>query len=237
MSIVWHDLECGAYTADLGFWLELAARHGDPILDVGAGTGRVTLELARAGHAVTALDLDPEFLSELERRGAGLAVRTVIADAREFALEDRFALCLAPMQTIQLLGGPSGRAGFLRCARRHLAPGGLVAIAIAETVELYEERDGVVGPLPDMTERDGVLYSSLPTAVRAHGHGFVLERRRERIDAHGGRTVQEDVVHLDRLTAEELEAEAVALGFRPATRHRIPDTAEHVGSVVVVLGV
>ena len=56
-AAIWHDIECGAYTADLPLWEELAA--GGTVLDVGAGTGRVALRLARAGCAVTALDRDP----------------------------------------------------------------------------------------------------------------------------------------------------------------------------------
>ena len=235
MSVIWHDLECGAYTADLDFWTRLADRHGGPILDLGAGTGRVTLPLARRGHAVTALDIDAELLAELERRADGLPVRAVCADARSFALEERFVLCLVPMQTIQLLGGPRQRAAFLGCVRRHLRPGGLAALAIAETVECYEELEGVPGPLPDMTEREGVIYSSLPIAVRADERGFVLERRRERIDPRGQRSVHDDVIRLDALTAAELEAEARATGLRAAGRHEIPDTDEHVGSVVVIL--
>ena len=55
-AVAWHDVECGGYRADLPLWLELAAAAGGPVLDVGAGTGRVALELARAGHDVTALD-------------------------------------------------------------------------------------------------------------------------------------------------------------------------------------
>ena len=92
-----------------------------------------------------------------------------------------------PMQTIQLLGGGDGRLAFLRCARRHLERGGLLAIAIAETLELYEVQDGVPAPLPDICERDGVVYSSQPTAVRAIGEHFVLERRRETVTARGER--------------------------------------------------
>ena len=42
MSVIWHDLECGAYAEDLPLWRALAAEHGDPVLDVGAGTGRVS---------------------------------------------------------------------------------------------------------------------------------------------------------------------------------------------------
>ena len=74
-SVIWHELECGSYTEDLELWRGLAREAGGPVLDVGAGTGRVTLELARQGNTVTALDLDEELLAELAaavrvRRGA-----------------------------------------------------------------------------------------------------------------------------------------------------------------------
>ncbi len=68
MTVIWHDLECGGYVADLPLWRELARERGGPILDVGAGTGRVALDLARNGHEVTALDRDPELLDALRRR-------------------------------------------------------------------------------------------------------------------------------------------------------------------------
>ena len=41
--VVWHDVECGGYDADLTLWQELAREAGGPVLDVGAGTGRVAL--------------------------------------------------------------------------------------------------------------------------------------------------------------------------------------------------
>ena len=186
-SVIWHDLECGTYTEDLGFWRELASSHGDPVLDVGAGTGRVALELCRHGHRVTALDSDPELLAELDRRADGFELDTVVADARDFDLGRRFALCIVPMQTVQLLGGRDERISFLSCARRHLDRGGVLAIAIAEELELYEMCEGVPGPLPDICERDGVVYSSQPTAVRAEREWFVLERHREIIGARGDR--------------------------------------------------
>src|SRR5205085_9457771 len=99
----------GGYDADLPLWRELAASAGGAVLEIGAGTGRVTLDLARRKHPVTALDCDGELLAALANRAADLPVDTVTADAREFVLGGRYGVCLVPMQTIQLLGGPEGR--------------------------------------------------------------------------------------------------------------------------------
>ena len=243
-AAVWHDVECGAYRTDLPLWSRLAAAQGDPILDVGAGTGRVALELAGLGHDVTALDRDGELLAELLRRanhrraeGGALRLRTVIADAREFELQERFALIAVPMQTIQLLGGAAGRDAFLRRAAGHLRRGGRVAIALTEQFELYEVSDIDLQrmPKPDVGELGGVVFRSHPTAVRTNGETIVLERRRERISATGRRLVEAHRISLDRLTSAQLEHEARAAGLRPSARIDIPATDDHVGSVVVVL--
>ena len=133
--VIWHDVECGHYRADLALWRELADEAGGPVLDVGAGSGRVALELARAGHEDTALDIAAELLAVLRERAGGLPVRTLVADAAGFdAGEAAFALVAVPMQTIQLL---DDRRGFFASARRAVAPGGLVALAIAEMLERF----------------------------------------------------------------------------------------------------
>jgi len=235
VSVVWHDLECGRYAEDLELWRSVVREHGDPVLDIGAGTGRVTLDLARHGYRVTALDRDPELLAELAQRAGELDVETVVADAREFEHPDRFAVCLVPMQTIQLLGGVEGRRRFLERAKRHLLDGGVVAIAISEVFELFDVSGGAAAPLPDICELDGIVYSSHPTAVRAEAGGYVLERRRETVTVDGTRSVARDLIHLDRLTGEELEQEAAACGLIPIEIRTVPPTEDHVGSEVVIL--
>ena len=235
MKVIWHDLECGAYDADLPVWRSLALQRGSPILDIGAGTGRVSLELARLGHAVTALDRDRTLLAELDRRAGGLRIETVLADARRFDLGRRFALCIVPMQTIQLLGGRSGRRRFLTCALRHVRAGGLLAVAISDELERFEAVPGLPALMPDMCERDGVVYSSYPTAVREARGGFVLERLREKISVTGLRTVSHDRIRLDELSVSDLEREAGDAGFCAAGVAEIPPTENHVGSQVVML--
>jgi SAM-dependent methyltransferase len=232
-DVIWHDVECGSYAADLPLWRELADAAAGPVLDVGAGTGRVALDLARHGVEVHALDLEPALLEALAERAKGLPVHTHVGDARSFDLGLAFPLVLAPMQTVQLLGGPEGRAGFLAAARRHLEPGGLLVAAIAHEIDAYDE--DVYVPVPDLREIDGVVYASRPVAIRPDGDTFVLERLRERVGTDGQRTVSEDRIRLDRLTAEGFEAEGRRAGFTVEPRRDVEETDDHVGSEVAVL--
>jgi SAM-dependent methyltransferase len=235
-DVIWHDVECGSYDADVEFWRALAAAERGPVLDVGAGTGRVALDLAAQGHEVVALDIAPELLAELHRRAAarGLHVETVVADGGAFELPGRsFGLILAPMQTVQLLG-PHGRAGFLRAARAHLSPGGLVACALADAFEAFDA-DHVLLPLPDTLVVGGVHYVSQPVALRDEGARVAIERIRQTLDGEGRRTATPNLIHLDRVDAALLEGEAAAAGLRPVPAGWIAPTEDHVGSSVVML--
>jgi SAM-dependent methyltransferase len=231
-DVVWHDLECGGYAEDLGLWRELAG--AGPVLDLGCGTGRVARDLAARDVPVVGLDRDAVLLAALRARAEGLPVETVCADARDFDLGRRFAVVLAPMQTVQLLGGPEGRARFLRCAGAHLEPGGLFALALADALEGFDEETDTP-PLPDAREQDGIVYFSQPVAVKDEGERVAIHRVREIVDRDGGRTSGRDVVRLDRLAPDELEAEARTEGFTVLERRLIGATDEFVGSVVVML--
>ena len=75
LDVLWHDLECGDYAEDLPLWRALADEAGGSVLDIGAGTGRVTLDLAAGGVPVVALDADASLLEALAQRGAARARR------------------------------------------------------------------------------------------------------------------------------------------------------------------
>jgi SAM-dependent methyltransferase len=229
-AVIWHDLECGGYVEDLELWRELA---GDgPVLDLGCGTGRVALDLAEHGVPVVGLDTDEVLLEELRRRASELPVEAVRADVRAFDLGRRFPVALAPMQTVQLLGGPAGRADFLRCAKAHLEPGGIFAIAVAEDIQTFDEVEEAL-PLPDVREDGGTVYFSQPVSIKDEGDRFEIQFVREVIDPHGGRTSGRSVIHLDQLDAGQLEAEAA--GFTVLDRRTVPATEAYVGSTVVML--
>ena len=234
--VAWHDVECGSYEADLALWRELAHDAGGPVLELGCGTGRVALELAAHGHDVTGLDSDAELVAELARRarGHGLRVDAVCADARSFSLPGRFALAIAPMQVIQLLGGSEGRRATLTRVREHIEPGGRAAIALADPFEELEPEESLP-PLPDVREEGHWVFSSQPVAVRPRDDGVSVERLRQLVSPSGELTEELYTVHLDAVTAGELEAEAGMAGLKAAGRLEVEPTLDHVGSTVVLL--
>jgi len=248
--LVWHELECGGYEADLALWRTLAGARAQRVLEVGAGAGRVSLDLARAGHAVTALDHDRALLSAVESRRGKAAVQTAHADARSFSLPGpKFGLCVVPMHTIQLLSDAGERAAFLRCARKHLRRGGLLACAILTAVEPFDCRDEGIGPAADRAYAHGLLYISRPVRVEARHEKIVIERERRilgpREDSGGVREADEtrtvelarerDEAVLAQLRRAQLEREGQASGFRVEPARAIGRTDEYVGSAVVML--
>jgi SAM-dependent methyltransferase len=234
--VIWHDVECAAYDADLDLWRELAEAAGGPVLDLGCGTGRVALDLAARGHDVTALDSEPAFLRALSTRAReqGLSVRTEVADARSFALGRQFALAIAPMQVVQLLGGDAGRLRMLGSLREHLRPGGIFAAALADPFEGVPAEEAEP-PVPDVREEDGWVFSSTPLAVRALGGAAAIDRLRQIVSPTGDLEESVATIELDDARPEMLEHLGASMRFRTLPRREVAPTGDYVGSVVVML--
>jgi SAM-dependent methyltransferase len=231
-AALWHDVECGAYVADLALWEELADSRGGPVLELGCGTGRVALHLARRGHRVLGLDSDERLVEVLRERGAGLGVEAELGDARDFNVGTRFPLVIAPMQLLQLLPGREDRIRCLRRVHEHLRPAGAVAVAIVKSVPVDS---GSSPPLPDTRESDGWVYSSLPLDVGVEPGAIRIRRLRQAVSPAGALSEETNEVRLARLDAAALEAEADEAGFAPCERREIPPTDAHVGSTVLLL--
>jgi SAM-dependent methyltransferase len=235
LEATWHDVECGAYTADLADWIQLAREAAGPVLELGCGTGRVALALAAAGAEVTAVDSSPALLAALHARARAqaLEVETALADVRELSLGRTFELIAAPMQLVHLMGGHAGRERLLRRAVQHLASGGVFAIAV-----LAEDPDPTptaTPPLPDVLERDGYVYSSIPLEIRDAAGQIEVRRLRQLVAPDGELREETDSVRLDRVPAARLEAEAAAVGLTARERIEVAPTSDHVGSTIVVV--
>ena len=167
--MLWHDLECGAYEDDLPLWRELAARAGGPVLDLGAGTGRVALDLARAGHEVVALDLDAALPRGAARPGGRAAGHD--GAGRRARVRPRPPLPADPRADAD--GAAPRRARGPRALPRdgRRAPRARAACSPARWPTRWTPStpSTTMPPPPDRTEVDGVVYASAPVAVRDRG--------------------------------------------------------------------
>ncbi len=134
-----YDAQYAHYRDDLPFYTRLAEDYGGPVLELGAGTGRVTAALVRAGHEVVAVDLSGKMLERAETRlrEASLLNRATLvqADMRRLKLEQRFPLVVAPFNTLMHLYTVSDQDAALSAVRRHLAPGGAFALDLYNVFE------------------------------------------------------------------------------------------------------
>jgi SAM-dependent methyltransferase len=138
MTQVWHYGLMAEYWAlfktdapEAPFFIESARRFGEPVLDLGCGTGRILLPLLRAGLDADGCDVSPDMLRWAKEAAGreGFAPRLHAQAMHELELPRRY-------RTIVICGsfGLGGtRASDLACLRRchqHLAPGGALVFNI-----------------------------------------------------------------------------------------------------------
>ena len=115
---------------DLAFYLRQARRTGSPILELGCGTGRISLPLAQAGFDVIGLDQSPSMLlvAREKAKRSPRPVRFVRGNMARFQLRRRFRLVLIPYRAFQHLLTPTDQRRCLRCVHRHLAREGRLVV-------------------------------------------------------------------------------------------------------------
>ncbi len=111
----------------IAFYTDLAQETGGPVLEIACGTGRVTIPIARLGLDVTGLDVVPQMLDRACRKSAGLPVRWVEADGRDFNLGQQFRFIFLTGNAFQQFLTNADQDGLLRCVHAHLHDDGLFA--------------------------------------------------------------------------------------------------------------
>lgn len=131
-------------SGDARFYLELARQSGEPVLELGCGTGRVLLPIARAGIECVGLDTSAAMLEVLARKQPPPHLRLLQGDMRSFRLESRFPLITAPFRAFQHLLDVDAQLEALANVRRHLTEEGLFAFDVFDPkLELMAHPDDV----------------------------------------------------------------------------------------------
>jgi SAM-dependent methyltransferase len=118
-------------SGDVEFYRGLARETGGPVLELGCGTGRVLLPIARDGVLCTGLDPSPAMLAEFRRKDPPANLRLVEGRMEDFDLApDRFALIFSAFRAFQHLLTGEDQLACLAAVRRHLTPGGLFAFDV-----------------------------------------------------------------------------------------------------------
>ena len=148
----YYDLDLEGGPSDLERYLALAEAEDGPVLELMAGTGRLAIPLAMAGHQVTAVDLDAAMLARARAAWArskdgampGGSLSLELGDILDIDLDARFAFVFIALNSLFLLGTAELQAAGMRAAARHLRPGGLLVVDIwlpdHEDLELYDGR-------------------------------------------------------------------------------------------------
>ena len=124
------------FRGDVDWYRDKAHELGGPVLELGAGTGRIAIPIAQDGIAIHALDAHPGMLDRLRQkladqpREVGDRVTIVQQDMRSFRLEQRFRLVIAPFRALlHNLTEDDHLACFAR-VREHLRPDGCFAFNV-----------------------------------------------------------------------------------------------------------
>lgn len=131
----WYDVVYATEgDAEVDFYIGLARKYGGPVLEIGAGTGRIAIPTASAGIEVMGIDLSPEMLGVARQRAIAAKPKGKIefapGDMRDFDLGRQFKLVIIPARTLLLATTQESQLVTLANAARHVAPGGMLALNV-----------------------------------------------------------------------------------------------------------
>ncbi len=179
------DMGASAPPGDVDFYLAQARDAGGPVLELGCGTGRITLALAAAGCAVIGADRSLAMLRVLRRKARAQPV--LVMDMRAPALRATFARIFSPYSVFTYLVEESERQAFLRWVVSGLAPGGRFVLDVfMPSREIHALPDAHVFFDYRRQRPDGSWLERRKTLSKDLGRNInSIERRYTILDAYG----------------------------------------------------
>jgi SAM-dependent methyltransferase len=154
MALAWDPLRGDTSGwPDRSFYLDLIRERGEPVLDVGCGTGRLLLDFLALGIDVDGVEISGEMLAicRTKAAAAGLDVEGRLFEQAMEALDlpRRYRTILVPSSSFQLVVEPAAASEALRRFHDHLVPGGTLALPFYSLTEAADESWTEEVDLPD----------------------------------------------------------------------------------------
>lgn len=177
-----YDLDLHEDPGDVDLYRALADRADGPVLELAVGSGRVAVSLARAGYAVTGIDLEPAMLERARARAEEAGVTSerltlLEGDLTDVRLPDagRHAFAYLALNSLLLLPSRDAQRAAFRTLAAHLAPGGLAAVDVwlpdADDLGRYDGRVILEWIRPDPT---GSLVTKSGSAIHDAATGTIV---------------------------------------------------------------
>ncbi|MFP4186410.1 MAG: class I SAM-dependent methyltransferase [Candidatus Natronoplasma sp.] len=111
---------------DIPFYKKQVKKYGDPVLELGCGTGRITIPIGKEGYDIIGLDLSKKLLERAKEKAEedDLAPKFIQDDMRDFSLEKTFNLIFIPFNSIHHILTLDEMEKVLNNVKKHLKPGG-----------------------------------------------------------------------------------------------------------------
>jgi len=179
-----------ADNSDIPFFLKYAKKIGSPILDIAAGTGRITFALAKDGHEVVALENSQSMLEvakhKLDQASSIIANKVILVegDMTNFNLERKFELVIIPNSIVHAVTTEE-QLSTLQCIHNHLSDSGVFILDIYPGEMQYEHAEFKENPvsLPDGTtvERRGAIRSDMLSQIMTVNLQYIVRDSEQNI--------------------------------------------------------
>lgn len=199
---------------DVDFYRDLAAAADGPVLELGVGTGRVYLDLLRAGVDADGLDVSGPMLDELREKASaeGLEPSVWQADMSDFEVDREYGLVIVPFRAFLHNVTRESQVGTLECARAALAPGGTFACAFfAPRFDVICESYGSENAWT--VESDGETYRIVDYVEFEDELEWITHNRRRVERPDDGEVVAEGSFRLKLVSKREFESLLEATGW------------------------
>ena len=192
----WADVYDSVYAYvrdDIPFYVEAARRLGGPVLELGCGTGRVSIPIAKAGIDIVGLDSSSAMLDVARRKMRGMAqgsghLRLVNADMADFSIDSRFNLVICPFRGFLSLLTVDDQSRALESVRRHLRAGGeLIFNIFVPDLDMLTQEGDVPYHFRDVTDPETGQRLVLWHQSKYDNHNQIIDVRliAEALDGEG----------------------------------------------------